>query len=398
MNGWSTAALGEIAASVDYGVTASAAQQPVGPKFLRITDIQNGSVDWEQVPWCHCGDRAASDSRLQPGDIVFARTGATTGKSFLIRECPSDCVFASYLIRVRVRKEVDPTYVHHYFQTPEYWEQVTRNARGVAQPGVNASTLKILKLPLPSLSEQRRIAAILDKADDLRAKRREALAQFGHLVQSIFFSRFGDPVVNPYGFSKLRLEQLCRTPEDIRCGPFGTQLGKHEVRSEGIALWGIRNVNAGFHLPTNEFLEERTARQLEQYSLQPGDIVMTRKGTVGNCAVYPEGVADGIMHSDLLRIRVNRNICDPLFLSHQLHYSVEVERQLKMISGGAVMPGINVTKLKELKVLQPPRPLQTEFARSLEAIERLKAKHLFSSKKMDVLFASLQHRAFRGEL
>ena len=83
-------------------MTASASSQPVGPKFLRITDIQDGLVDWDAVPWCECDGRSAADARLKAGDIVFARTGATTGKSFLIRECPINAVFASYLIRVRM--------------------------------------------------------------------------------------------------------------------------------------------------------------------------------------------------------------------------------------------------------------------------------------------------------
>src|SRR5262249_23683880 len=143
-------ALDEIAESVEYGVTASALPAPVGPKFLRITDIQNGSVDWDSVPWCECTADAAERSRLKCGDIVFARTGATTGKSFLIRECPRDAVFASYLIRVRLRRDTEPRYVSHFFQTQDYWSQITTSARGVAQPGVNASTLKGLNIPLPS--------------------------------------------------------------------------------------------------------------------------------------------------------------------------------------------------------------------------------------------------------
>jgi type I restriction enzyme, S subunit len=193
VSGWKTKSLGELAESVDYGVTASATQQPVGPKFLRITDIQDGTVNWESVPWCECDDRSSSEARLKPGDIVFARTGATTGKTFLIRECPTDTVFASYLIRVRVGGSVEPRYVNHFFQTPIYWVQIAKSARGVAQPGVNATTLKTLEIPLPPLAEQRRIAEVLDRAEALRAKRRAALVQLDSLTQSLFLDLFGDP-------------------------------------------------------------------------------------------------------------------------------------------------------------------------------------------------------------
>ena len=192
--------LEEIAESVDYGVTASAASRPVGPKFLRITDIQDGIVDWDSVPWCECDRRSSEAAMLQSGDIVFARTGATTGKSFLVKNCPKNSVFASYLIRVRLQQIADPGYVSHFFQTGDYWGQITKGARGVAQPGVNATTLKSLQIPLPPLAEQKRIAGILDAADALRAKRRESLAQLEALLQSTFLTLFGDPVENPMGW------------------------------------------------------------------------------------------------------------------------------------------------------------------------------------------------------
>ena len=151
MTAWRRIAVGDIAESVDYGVTASAKDTQVGPKFLRITDIQGGVVNWDTVPWCDCDSQAAVNSRLRSGDIVFARTGATTGKSYLIRNCPADAVFASYLIRVRLPESVDSGYVSHYFQTPDYWAQISKNARGAAQAGVNATSLKSLTLPLPPL-------------------------------------------------------------------------------------------------------------------------------------------------------------------------------------------------------------------------------------------------------
>ena len=196
MSGWKTMALGYVAESVDYGITASASETPIGPKFLRITDIQDGAVNWETVPWCECDTRSASEARLKEGDIVFARTGATTGKSFLIGECPTNAVFASYLIRVRVGDAVEPRFLSHFFQTPVYWAQIMRSARGVAQPGVNATTLKALEVPLPPLAEQRRIAEVLDRSEALRAKRRAALAELNSLTQSLFLDLFGDPISN----------------------------------------------------------------------------------------------------------------------------------------------------------------------------------------------------------
>ena len=103
-NGWRRVAVKDMADSIQYGHTASAVQRDDGPRFLRITDIQDGRVDWNAVPSCDIPKDDVPKYKLAPGDLVFARTGATTGKSFLIGECP-EAVFASYLIRVRVRSE-----------------------------------------------------------------------------------------------------------------------------------------------------------------------------------------------------------------------------------------------------------------------------------------------------
>ena len=161
--GWDLSRIEDIAESVVYGHTASAENGESGTKFLRITDIQDGSVDWQTVPTCECDLNDQVKYRLESGDIVFARTGATTGKSFLIVECPEGAIFASYLIRVRPGKGVLSEYLAHYFYSPTYWEQISKSATGSAQPGVNASKLKKLQIPLPSLPEQKRIATFLDK-------------------------------------------------------------------------------------------------------------------------------------------------------------------------------------------------------------------------------------------
>jgi type I restriction enzyme S subunit len=102
------------------------------------------------------------------------------------------------------------------------------------------------------------------------------------------------------------------------------------------------NVNKRFQFPTDEFLDTETAERLFGYSLSEGDIVMTRKGTVGNCSVYPSDFPSGIMHSDLLRIRLDKTKCLPTFAAYQLHHSPDIKRQIDLISGGAIMAGINV--------------------------------------------------------
>lgn len=343
---------------------------------------------------------------IDEGDLVIASSGISFDDDGLLRTrgafiTSSDlplCLNTSTIRFKAIEGLSDLHFLRFWLNSYEFRSQITKLVTGSAQQNFGPSHLKALKITLPPLEKQQQVADILDRAEALRAKRRAVLAQFDELIQSIFLSMFGDPIFNPQEFPRIQLMNLCSSADDIKCGPFGTQLGKDEYTTEGVPLWGIKHVNALFKLPTQEFLEAKTAKRLIQYSIEPGDIVMTRKGTIGNCAVYPERYSLGIMHSDLLRLRVNLQSCDPIFLSHQLHYSRDVEQQLALISGGAVMPGINVTKLKSLEVLAPPLDLQKEFTHRIEAIEKLKAAHEVSLAELDELFASIQYRAFRGEL
>ncbi|WP_298465645.1 restriction endonuclease subunit S [uncultured Erythrobacter sp.] len=178
--------LGQVA-SVNYGYTESASSEAIGPKFLRITDIQDGNVDWTAVPYCEIDQRDFDKHKLEAGDIVFARTGATTGKSFLIQEPPAS-VPASYLIRLRITdNELSPDYLALFFQTSAYWEAIKQGSSGSAQGGFNASKLKELEVPLPPLEEQKRIVAVLDQAfaalDRARANAEANLADAEELFE-----------------------------------------------------------------------------------------------------------------------------------------------------------------------------------------------------------------------
>ncbi|MBP0018792.1 MAG: restriction endonuclease subunit S [Cyanobacteria bacterium SBLK] len=160
---WKKQRLGDISV-INYGYTAKASFEETGAKFLRITDIQNDSVNWDKVPYCSIKDSDFDKYRLIDGDIVFARTGATTGKSYLVRN-PLRAVAASYLIRLRLNDpSVSPNFIAKYFQTYEYWNAISLGMSGSAQGGFNASKLSNLVVPIPSLREQKKIVEILDEA------------------------------------------------------------------------------------------------------------------------------------------------------------------------------------------------------------------------------------------
>lgn len=174
-SGWERATVKELCGQPQYGYTESASHEPTGPKFLRITDIQEGDVDWNSVPYCKCDERARY--LIADGDILFARTGATTGKSYLVR-IPPEAVFASYLIRIRPGDRVIPEYVWWYFQSSAYWTSVFGGIDEGNRPNMNGTKLAALRIPFPKAkNEQHRIVARLDalraKLDELRQLQRE---------------------------------------------------------------------------------------------------------------------------------------------------------------------------------------------------------------------------------
>lgn len=161
---WDVVQISEHCEKPQYGYTASATTEPVGPRFLRITDIEDCGVDWTTVPFCYCSERDISKYKLNVGDIVFARIGATTGKSYLILDCPL-AIFASYLIRVRAKPTVESKYLYYFFNTQEYWSQINANKESNLKKGVSASVLANLLFPLPPLLEQKEIAGVLATLD-----------------------------------------------------------------------------------------------------------------------------------------------------------------------------------------------------------------------------------------
>ncbi|MBU2843147.1 restriction endonuclease subunit S [Acidithiobacillus thiooxidans] len=191
---WVEKRLGDIS-KINYGYTTSACYEPIGPHFLRITDIQNNNVNWDSVPFCAIDDSDRKKYLIVNGDIVFARTGATTGKSYLVGDSP-EAIFASYLIRVRLTtKDLISSFLYLFFQTASYWESIKNGSSGSAQGGFNATKLSALTIPYPSIrgKQQRVIAELREIADEtqhLESIYQQKLTALDELKQSLLHQAF----------------------------------------------------------------------------------------------------------------------------------------------------------------------------------------------------------------
>lgn len=158
--GWEWCKLGSLCSSIQYGLSNSAESSGTH-KLLRITDIQNGSVDWDTVPYTTPQD--PETYILKSNDIVFARTGATVGKSFLIDQLSYESVYASFLIRIRLLKFISPQFIYNFFNSPCYWKQISNKAVGVGQPNCNGTSLSNLFIPIPPAKVQDEIVSLISK-------------------------------------------------------------------------------------------------------------------------------------------------------------------------------------------------------------------------------------------
>ncbi|UXS26465.1 restriction endonuclease subunit S [Agrobacterium tumefaciens] len=380
---WARVPLSELSETIDYGVTASANPTSGKAKFLRITDIQENGVNWATVPFCDADAKKLRNARLVDGDIVFARTGATTGKSFLVRRPPEDAVFASYLIRVRATESATPEYLAHFFDTRDYWSQIKGMAQGAAQEGVNASKLASLQIPLPPLYEQKRIAAILDKADALRAKRRQAIALLESLAQSIFLETFGDHAI------KVRLGDICTRITD----------GTHQApkwAADGVPFLFVSNIrNQAISLETEKYVShEEYARLTKNCPIEPGDVLYTAVGSYGNAAVVPADQTF-VFQRHIAQIKPQREQISPVFLSLALE-SPAVRQQADRVARGVAQKTVTLASLREFEIPLPKIEEQKAFEAKILKIRQLMMSNQLHS--LGYLFASLQHRAFTGQL
>jgi len=290
-------------------------------------------------------------------------------------------------VKLLKSKKKDANYKYLYY--------ALKNAR-IPDTGYNRhfKWLKEVNIEYPEPDKQQKIVEVLDKISSVIEERKLELQQIDELIKARFVELFGDMADPRCKWDKCKLIDACTDSNDIKCGPFGTQLGKDEYTDSGIEVWEIPQINSEFKTMPTHFVTKEKAQNLEQYSIRPGDIAMSRKGNVGRCAVFPESFEEGIIHSDVLRIRVDGSRIAPEFMMRQLHYSGDIQHQIELVSSGAIMAGINVTKLKDIFVYVPPKTLQDEFVSFVKQVDKSKVAVQKALDEAQLLFDSLMQEYF----
>jgi type I restriction enzyme S subunit len=434
------ARLGEITDLIQYGYTAKSAADTKGPKYLRITDIQNDNVDWTRVPHVTLDADDFERYRLVAGDIVFARTGATVGKSFLIRDDPGEAVFASYLIRVRCTPcQFDPRYAALFFQSEDYWRQIREGAAGTGQPNFNGTKLGGLVVPLRPLSEQRQIVSTLSSLFAHSKNAREELSRIPRLVERYKHAILGtafrgqltgdwrashpDVVFSPSASTSQTLphgrKRRDHAPPPTFDPPYKvppswlwtplSKLGaldrgrsRHRPRNDAKLYGGpypfvqTGDIKAALGRLTT-FTQTYSEAGLAQSRLWPkGTLCITIAANIAETAIL--GI-DACFPDSIVGFIPNEQICNPLFLEFFIR---TVKADLAAFAPATAQKNINLETLRVLHIPCPPLIEQRQIVERIEAafkhIDQTAREASRATQLLDHLDQATLAKAFRGEL
>ena len=374
-----------------------------GIPVLRTTNFTNeGVVDYRNVVTRTITKKKIEEKYLRKGDIIIEKSGGSdkqpVGRVVFFDGPEQTYLFNNFtgLLRVKDQTTWYPRYVF-YSMYSNYRRGGTRAFENKTTGLHNLKTddyVSRYEVSETSMENQMEICERLDRLYGIIKMRQQELQKLDELIKARFVEMFGDLTNPSCAWDRCKLVEACEEADDIKCGPFGTQLSKDEYTDTGIAVWEIPQINSSFKTKPTHYLTNEKAEQLRAYSLIPGDIAMSRKGNVGKCAIYPEEYPDGIIHSDVLRIRVDSKRVNPMFMMRQLHYSGAVTRQIELVSSGAIMAGVNVTKLKQIYVHIPPMELQNQFSDFVKQVDKSKVALQKSLDETQKLFDSLMQQYF----
>jgi type I restriction enzyme, S subunit len=400
MDGWRWNSIHELTG----GVPANAVIGPFGSD-LKASDYTDEGVPLVFVRNIRASDfEAANGPRIsaekaaklrahevRTGDLLVTKMGDPPGDA-AIYSAEEPAIITADCIRLRLSADFDPRFIAHSFSSELIRQQIDSITRGAAQRKVSLDRLReSVRIPTPPISEQKRIADILDRADALRAKRREAIALLSDLTESIFLEMFGDPIANPYGFDRPAFGEVCET-----------RLGKMLDARQQTGLDKrkyLRNANVQwFRFELDDLLEmdidERSRKLLR---LRPGDVLICEGGEPGRAAVWEGQIDECYFQKALHRARPHPELAEPLYIAWFLRFASK-RGALKDYITSATIAHLTGEKLRTLPLLLPSLDRQQAFAARVRAVEAARSIESDQAEQLEDAFRSLQQAAFAGTL
>lgn len=434
--GWKITTLGEVCSKPQYGWTCRSARQG-RIKYIRTTDISDGEIDWSSVPFCEETPDDIEKYRVHPDDILVSRAGSV-GTSYRIKDVPCNAVFASYLIRFKPFKDINPKFLEFFLRSDSYWRSISEFSAGIAVPNVNASKLASLKLALPPPNEQNRIVKTLDKTlSQLESSKRhlEAIPRIlKRFRQSILASacsgrltadwRFANPTVSAQQlianlktvepqnymdvFERSSAGEIPSTWGWVRLGKLGNFLGGGTPSKNNLAYWNGKipwvspkdmkrdRINDSQDHITSKALEKSTAKLIPK-----GSILFVVRGMILNHTL-PTAITDVeiTLNQDMKALVPEIKEMNEYLFWVSKHISTAMLFEVKEATHGTRR--IETPFLKNWAIPVPPIDEQREIVKRIQNLmalsNQIEARYIKAKMQIDKLSQAILGKAFRGEL
>ena len=396
---WPSVPVSEIAKQV-RGVSYDKSQVSNNPSqglipILRAGNIQDGALLLNQDLVFAPESCVSSQQLLRPGDIVVAASSGSldvVGKAAQIQKQWQGS-FGAFCKVVRPASDrIDPRYLHHFFQSSSYRRKVSSLAAGANINNLKNEHIDDLEIPLPPLEEQRRVAAILDNANELTRLRSCHQALSRDVEVSIFYNELGSPASNPFRWPMVPLAEMAATFSD---GPFGSNLKSSHYADSGIRVVRLQNIGAGVFLDDDRaYVSPSHYETIKKHSCLPGDVLI---GTLGDpnlrACILPSDIPVAINKADCIQMRCDKTRCIPEYVSHLLNLP-ETNQMASTLILGQTRGRISMGRLKGLEVPIPPLEKQVQFAKKMDSLNSLGRISAFSASSLRDLVGSLSSAAF----
>ena len=389
---WSTITLGEIAVHRGGSINPAKFQDEIF-ELYSIPAYGPGKPDI--LPG---NDIGSAKKKVQPNDVLLSRIVPHIQRVWVVGNKGNMRQIASGEWIIYRSNKFHPPFLRYTLLTKRFHTQFMRTISGVggsllrARPDIVAQ----IEIPLPPLAEQKRIAAILDKAGAISRKRRQAIQLAGEFLRSVFLDMFGDPVWNPKGWKEARLDQISEIVSGVTKGR--KLINKATVL---VPYMRVANVQDGRILIDDVQEIEALESEIEKFRLKRGDILLTEGGDpdkLGRGAVWKGEIDPCIHQNHIFRVRTTKKIILPEYLSALIGSQRGKRYFLKEAKQTTGVASINKTQLSGFPVLVPPIVTQYEYLRRLEKFDHMVDLQMNKYNESGKLFNSIVQRAFRGEI
>lgn len=386
--------LSEVAELITKGTTPTTIGfefQEQGVNFLKIECFdENGGFIKSKVGHIseECNEKLKR-SQLKEGDLLFSIAGAIGRVAIVTKEMlPANTNQALAIIRI-VNEQIYLPYIRLILTSPIVIEQFERKKQGVAQLNLSLKDINEISIPLPSKEKQIELADLFKKVVNIIYKKKEELLALDDLVRSRFVELFGDPELNPMGWEKVTLNDVCSS---IVRGPFGSALKKEFFVEPSETTYKVYEQKHAIQKSASigtYYITQEKYRELKRFECLPGDILMSCSGTMGELYQLPEGCEKGVINQALCKFTLNDKILPVCFLVYMQQTIGKLETK-----GSGIQNIAAVSYIKQMPINLPPMEVQKKFERFVHQIDKSK---LIVQKELDetqLLFDSLMQEYF----